>query len=842
MASVIQPEKLMQGRSPGNGTPAVKSPAPTSGDIKFYFCETCGKRITDRQILEGQGRDKKLKGIFCSDCAVGVNTMEFDAITEADLRNKPTRKSGGIAKVPSSGFKATQLEARTDHSPAKSSKPVAGPAPGQGPSALPPGIKPFAAMIAAAAALTLLGAFVLFSNAHSPKNVAKVEPVANVEKENSNAPPLEPMQGPLPPRVDAPAVTSTLASTAINDPEASAKGAFDALQRFDGLAADDNAGRIERIDAFLSQHGDAIISGRARALRKELAAATPKPDREAVAKSDYDTMVKKIGTLEKGDSTGRLALVDAFLKDHGDSEMASAAKTLRDGIAAVEQFNKTHATLPGLPDQPPGTTTSAAELPQTKVADGDVATLKMIQQTLVPLAQSDFPAALRAIAQNPDATAESRNALKLVLDALRKRDGLWRDALVKNVGHKIKLETRTGGVEGVVLAVDGDTLKIEKPLVINGATMGSATVQIAVGDILPVSREALAPLPAPAGDEWMGQVLGALARQDFEAADKALTHCDGHVLYAAIKQLEAAEQGAAREVKAQTLWKKAEDLFAAKNWKAAKLVYEGLQRDFAATALVKYNAESLQKRLDEIETTLLASQAVTLDLGGVKLDLMPIPAGEFEMGSNDEPNEKPIHKVRITHPFCIGKYPVTQAQYEKVMGVNPSQVKGDNLPEDHANYDDAKEFCKKASKLTGKNIRLPTEAEWEYACRAGTRTKYYTGDNEAALDQAGWYDKNSGGKPRPVGQKKPNAWGLYDMHGMVWQFCIDGYAADAYSKTTVDDPEIIDGKECVMRGGARTKGAATCRSAARGSIWRSDRSFYDAYGFRVVLSATPAKK
>ena len=839
VSAVTHPEKKTpEAKSPALGTPWVKSTAPASGDIKFYFCETCGKRITDRQILEGQGRDKKLKGVFCSDCAVGVNTMEFDAIREADLR-KPTRKSGGNGRVPTSGFTSADLGSKANITPAKPIKPAAGHGPAQ--SALSPGIKPFSAMFAAA--LTLLGAFVLFSNSHPAKNVAKVENIANVEK-GSNTQPTETVQTPLPPRVDAPTVASTLASATTNDPEARASSAFDAVQRFEGLASDDNTGRIERIDAFLTQHGDSIVSGRARALRKELEPTVrpPKSDAEALAKSEYDAMVKKIGALEKGDSTGRLALVDAFLKDYGDSEMAQFAKTLREGIAAIEQFNKTLATVRDLPDQPPpGTKAPDADSTQTKVADADAGTRKLLQHALHALAQSDVPAALRSLTQNQDAPVEARKALKSALEALQRRDGSWREALAKNVGRKIKLETKTGVVEGNVLAADADTLKIDKPLVINGATMGSATVQVAVADLLPASREALAPLPTPStSDEWMGQVLGALAKQDVESADKALNHCDGHVLQTAVKQLELLEQGAARESKAQALWKKAEDLFAAKNWKAAKPVYESLQHDFGGTTFLTANAAAIQKRLEELDTMLLSSQVVTLDLGGgVKMELMPIPAGEFDMGSNDgESNERPVHKVILSHSFFMGKYLVTQAQYEKVMGKNPCEIKGENLPLDMVNWSDASEFCKKLAKLSGKNVRLPTEAEWEYACRAGTKTKYCSGDNEAALDQVAWYDSNSGGKAHPVGQKKPNAWGLYDMHGSVWQWCQDSYVEDYYSKSAPADPEAPNGRDGVGRGGSRVEAAKDCRATVRRSYWKGAGLFYRLNGFRIVVSAS----
>jgi formylglycine-generating enzyme required for sulfatase activity len=283
-------------------------------------------------------------------------------------------------------------------------------------------------------------------------------------------------------------------------------------------------------------------------------------------------------------------------------------------------------------------------------------------------------------------------------------------------------------------------------------------------------------------------------------------------------------------------------LFANKNWKSAKQAFEALQHDYAGTAVLAANAETLKKRLEDIDESILANQAISLDLGGgIKMELMPIPAGEFEMGSNDgEANEKPVHKVKISRAFYMGKYVVTQAQYEKVTGKNPCALKGENLPLDIVNWSDAIEFCKKLSKLSGKNVRLPTEAEWEYACRAGTKTKYYTGDNEAALEQAAWYDKNSGRQPHPVGLKKPNAWGLYDMHGGVWQYCQDSYGADYYSKSAAEDPEGPTGSDCVMRGGSRGKNAKECRSAARGALWKSTGvrigACYDAYGFRVVVT------
>ena len=139
---------------------------------------------------------------------------------------------------------------------------------------------------------------------------------------------------------------------------------------------------------------------------------------------------------------------------------------------------------------------------------------------------------------------------------------------------------------------------------------------------------------------------------------------------------------------------------------------------------------------------------------GMKLKL--IKPGGFMMGSEKGfDNEKPVHKVKITRTFCIGVYEVTQAQYEKIMGKNPSYFKGPNRPVDTVSWDDAVLFCKKLSEKEGVKYRLPTEAEWEYACRAGTRTEYYWGDG---IDgRCAWYWENSENRTHDVGQKKPNA-------------------------------------------------------------------------------------
>ncbi|MGO8744610.1 MAG: formylglycine-generating enzyme family protein, partial [Thermoguttaceae bacterium] len=167
-------------------------------------------------------------------------------------------------------------------------------------------------------------------------------------------------------------------------------------------------------------------------------------------------------------------------------------------------------------------------------------------------------------------------------------------------------------------------------------------------------------------------------------------------------------------------------------------------------------------------------EELTVDLGGgVKMELVLIPVGEFVMGSPDSdkdaaPNEKPQHRVRITKPYYLGKHLVTQEQWEALMGSNPSQSKGPKNPVTLVSWQHCQVFLGKLNAKTagqGGKFVLPSEAQWEYACRAGTTTKYGFGDEETQLGDYAWYKANSGDAPHPVGEKNPNAWGLYDVHG-----------------------------------------------------------------------------
>ncbi|MEI8376370.1 MAG: formylglycine-generating enzyme family protein, partial [Planctomycetota bacterium] len=211
--------------------------------------------------------------------------------------------------------------------------------------------------------------------------------------------------------------------------------------------------------------------------------------------------------------------------------------------------------------------------------------------------------------------------------------------------------------------------------------------------------------------------------------------------------------------------------------------------------------------------SLVKTQVVDLG-GGVKLDLVLIPAGSFKMGDD---SEKPVHKVTITKPFCLGKYEVTQEQWEAVMGNNPSRFKDPKNPVEQVSWDDCQQFLVKLNaKVGGQGGKfvLPTEAQWEYACRAGSTGKFCFGDDEEQLGEYAWYSSNSGSKTHPVGEKKPNAFGLYDMHGNVWEWCQDWYGT--YGAEAVDDPSgPTTGSNRVNRGGGWRYNGWHCQSAYR---------------------------
>jgi formylglycine-generating enzyme required for sulfatase activity len=236
-------------------------------------------------------------------------------------------------------------------------------------------------------------------------------------------------------------------------------------------------------------------------------------------------------------------------------------------------------------------------------------------------------------------------------------------------------------------------------------------------------------------------------------------------------------------------------------------------------------------------------------------EFVPITPGtdkfpaEYLMGSARGPGaEQPAHRITLKYSFAIAKYEVTQELYEAISGKKPSRWKGPRNSVEMTSWHEANDFCTKVTgelqrlKLIKEDeiIRLPSEAEWEYCCRAGTTTAYSFGDMAEALGEYAWFHGNAKGNDPPVGKKKPNAWGLCDMHGYVWEWCLDAWH-DNYKDAPIDGSARNDAnaKDRVARGGSWADDAEAARSAFRKKFSAEQRS--DALGFRCVKSKKGGK-
>jgi len=271
--------------------------------------------------------------------------------------------------------------------------------------------------------------------------------------------------------------------------------------------------------------------------------------------------------------------------------------------------------------------------------------------------------------------------------------------------------------------------------------------------------------------------------------------------------------------------------------KAAKRLLEVYPDYVHGTMRATMSATEPAGRVPEVPAALTNS---------IGMKFVLIPPGEFLMGSppgdsDAQAEEKPQHKVEISKAFYLGVTEVTQEQYERVMGENPSKFKGDpQRPVEQVSWDDAVAFCRKLSEKEGRTYRLPTEAEWEYACRAGSQTKWSFGDDASALKDYAWSGDNAGGTTHAVAQNKPNAWGLYDMHGNVWEWCQDRYASEEYrrfaSQAAVDPRDPDEATVRVLRGGSWRDIGRNCRSGCRNRAGPEARSL--AFAFRVARSVS----
>jgi formylglycine-generating enzyme required for sulfatase activity len=232
-----------------------------------------------------------------------------------------------------------------------------------------------------------------------------------------------------------------------------------------------------------------------------------------------------------------------------------------------------------------------------------------------------------------------------------------------------------------------------------------------------------------------------------------------------------------------------------------------------------------------------AAKEISFDVGKATFVLRRVPPGTFMLGSPardklaDE-DEMPQRRIKISKAVYLGKTEVTQIQFREVVGVHYNRFEGDELPVDEVMYSEAINFCRRLSKLAGVRVTLPTEAQWEYACRAGATTRYHSGDDERDLERIAWFDKNSGGKTHKVGTKEPNAFGLYDMLGNVAEPCID--VLPPYKSVKETDPRGSENNSVGMtRGGFWASRARYCRAADR----TLSNDTFGGMGIRIAINS-----
>ena len=223
----------------------------------------------------------------------------------------------------------------------------------------------------------------------------------------------------------------------------------------------------------------------------------------------------------------------------------------------------------------------------------------------------------------------------------------------------------------------------------------------------------------------------------------------------------------------------------------------------------------------------------TFTVNGVSFTMVGVQGGTFQMGSNDgENDEKPVHSVTLSS-YYIGQTEVTQALWKAVMGSNPSNFKGDNLPVEQVSWNDCQTFIRYLNQLTGQRFRLPTEAEWEFAAKGGRHSRGFTYSGNTNIDYVAWYTDNSGSKTHPVAQKQVNELGIYDMSGNVREWCQDWYGS--YSSSAQTNPTgPTSGSDRVHRGGSWLNSARYCRTAIRNDNNPDNGFIY--LGLRLVLS------
>ena len=466
----------------------------------------------------------------------------------------------------------------------------------------------------------------------------------------------------------------------------------------------------------------------------------------------------------------------------------------------------------------------------------DLAALdKVVSDTRADPAVQVVPAKVQGLSETSSALEKAAAAARSALEALK--DGKE---------HSFVKGKET--VTGTVTQVTADEISVQ--IALPGG--GSAGMKVRIADLPSAERLRLAGAAIPgSASEYVAHAILALAAGDARVAKADLAHAAEHPLAPACQARVDEKLLGAVEAAAKTAWEAIQRAAGAGKVpeQRAKELLERI-RAFTAEHGKTAFAAAVADKLAAL-TERLSGQAAPLGLdlgGGMKLEVILVNAGKFVMGSPVTEDNRTVseiqHAVTITQPFYLGRFPVTQEQFESVMGKNPSMVKGPRQPVTMVSWLDAEEFCRRVGAKIDKLVRLPSEAEWEYACRAGTTTAYFFGDSDMLLGDYAWFKDNSedlpiknfaSKVPHPVGTKKPNAWGLYDMHGNVSEWCQD-WLDKLPDQAQVDPLGPAAGKARVLRGGSCNLSPGDCRSAFRlGYPPERVSSHVGGFGFRIAV-------
>jgi formylglycine-generating enzyme required for sulfatase activity len=388
-------------------------------------------------------------------------------------------------------------------------------------------------------------------------------------------------------------------------------------------------------------------------------------------------------------------------------------------------------------------------------------------------------------------------------------------------------ETRSKFFGFRVAHVPGETAPAEPPSPPPADSAELQAARQAWTDAVLAADNAL--LAEHASDEWTrAQTMAQAARRRQSAGQLAAATRLFQGAVRTLKQAQAKADAQARD----DLLRRAYAALNRRDRLAAERALDELQQRWP-------NLAALTKLRQRVNALPRQVRGLRVQLGeGVELSLVLISPGTFQMGDARVPDERPVRQVTLTKGFYIGTHEVSREQWRAVMGAVPAGPGGDTHPVVNVSWHACRAFLSKLNqRVRGAAFRLPTEAEWEYACRAGSAASFCFGDDVATLGEYAWFKDNADGRPRPVGQKRANAWGLHDMHGNVWEWCSDWYAAPFPEGPQTDPTGAARGPGRAIRGGAFDRGALYCRSACRMGCRAAATEA--SVGFRVVLPEAP---